>query len=195
MKKIIWIFCLSTTATGLLEDTIWNIEAAMNYLRDQAFEDEISAILLVGDIRLHGKTQSVPQMMEAYIKTNFPAEYEIYGSRIFLESKSLTSRENVPYALGLLDDLQRHPAYYDHILCSENLHTRLLSYLLTYHIRRRYHRIIEPQRVKSAQKVLGFKGRFKRLLQQVDVRLDPEGKSPWYRRRLKQRGRYLNKQT
>lgn len=191
-KKVIWIFCLSATKDQILEDTVWNIEAGMEYLMEELAwgdPDDIAAILLVGELRLAGKKQSVPQMMLQYIRDNYPLVTFEMEDLFVLEEQSLTSRENIPMGLAALRKAGHDPQLYNHVLCSEKLHLGILSFLLYYWTARR------AIRVPSEQTRLGWKGRLRRLLQQIDVRLDPTGRSPWYRWKHNQRSQYLQRQT
>ena len=193
---IVWIPCLSTRVDKLESDTIANIEAGMKFISTLKHW-EVSKILLVGDIHLHGKQKRVPEMMEEYIYQHFPHLHSFYNKKILLEGNSLTSRENIPMGLDLLDHDGTFPPDCQHVICTEKWHGSIMRFLLQYHLNKMvgdYRKAPTVTVVPSSQK-LSWLSKAKRILQQVDVRGFPTGNTPWYRWKLGQRQQYLSKQT
>ena len=194
--KIIWIMCLSTKQERLEEDTVCNIEAAINYIKDIKPE-LVKAIIISGDTHLTGKTKSVPEMMKNYIEATYPEIYSRFKDIFILEEESLTSRENIPYSLVKLYNTGTRDTWEEHVICTEKHHGYLLRFLLRYHLQKadkswkNKHITIMP----SQQTRLGWRGRMIRYFQKVEVRLFPQGKfSPFYRLVLRRRRQFLEKQ-
>jgi len=188
--------CLSTKQERLEEDTVWNIEAAINYIKDIKPE-LVKAIIISGDIHLTGKTKSVPEMMKNYIEATYPEIYSRFKDIFILEEESLTSRENIPYSLVKLYNTGTRDIWEEHVICTEKHHGYLLRFLLRYHLQKadkswkNKHITIMP----SQQTRLGWRGRIIRYFQKVEVRLFPQGKfSPFYRLVLRRRRQFLEKQ-
>ncbi len=158
---------------------------------------QISTIILVGDVHLWGKQKRVTEMMEEYIYQNFPELHSHYNRKIMVESRSLTSRENVPMGLDMMEHAGIFPPDCEHVICTEKWHGSIMSFLLQYHLHKMvcdYRAVPMVTIVPSSQRLSRF-ALVKRIVQQLDVRLDPNGTTPWYRWKLGQRQQYLHRQT
>ncbi len=188
--------CLSTNVDSLKEDTIWNIEAGLEYL--QTLQSElVKSVILSGDIHLSGKTKSVPQMMLEYIQNHHLELYNKLKDKFILEEDSLTSRENIPFGLTKLLNTTDETIFEEHVICTEKLHGKLLRYLLNYHLKRigEFWDAKTITIIPSKQTILGWRGRLTRYYQMIDIRLSPTGNSSLlYQMVLRRRRKYLAKQ-
>ena len=193
---VVWIPCLSTRVDGLEGDTIANIEAGMRFIATLKHW-LITKILLVGDIHLWGKQKRVAEMMEEYIYQTFPQLHSYYHRKLLVEADSLTSRENIPMGLDMLEHEGIFPADCEHVICTEKWHGQIMQFILRYHLRKMVHdyRKVPSVTIMPSSQRLPRLSQLKRMIQQVDVRLDPNGSTPWYKWKYNQRAQYLHKQT